>query len=58
MSNEAPQMDRKWAGIGLVLALGALGAWLTLESPMNMVVGGPLLLGCVVVSKKAMPPQG
>ena len=58
MSQDPPQMDKKWGGIGLVLALGALGAWLGLDSPLNMMVGIPLLLGCVVISKKAMPPQG
>ncbi|MFT4626974.1 MAG: hypothetical protein ACI8PZ_005655 [Myxococcota bacterium] len=57
MSSPPPPMDRKLAEAGLVLALGAVAAFLLLDSPMKLFVGIPLLLGCIAIGKKAMPPQ-
>ena len=43
----------------IVCALAALGAFIMLNSPLNLIVGIPLLLACSQIAKRAMPkPPG
>ena len=59
MQDTPPKPDKKLAIAGIVCALAALGAFITLNSPLNLIVGIPLLLVCSQIAKRALPkPPG